>query len=263
MRGRPRTLPTVILSEAKDPRFLTCFLHSPSQCRTRKKFSINEKFLLNIVYALAIYIHMSLAHHPATPATSPPQGVDAFARALANIFAPLLQLIANHLPLFGAITWPLHTRITRARNRLLRLLAALAAGRFPRLRAPRLGQKGGPPAPYLPRGKLWLIAKLGYRAAGYAAQFQHLLDQPETLAILAAAPPHARAAAARTLRPLARLLGIILPAILQPPPAPARPKPIKQPRPKPAPLPPLLPLYPQRRPRPMPFMNFTKKPRPA
>ena len=39
----------------------------------------------------------------------------------------------------------------------------------------------------------------------------------------------------------------------------ARPKPKPQ-KPK---LPPLLPLYPQRRPRPLPFMNFSKKTAPA
>ena len=200
---------------------------------------------------------MNMEQAAPVPASPPPPSL---ATRVASIFVGLLTLIANRAPALGALTWPLHTRITRVRNRFVRLLTLLAAGRVPRLRAPETSRNGGPPPARIPTRKLWLVATLGYQAAGYASQLQHLLDDPETLALLAAAPPHARASAARTLRPLARIIGVTLPAMLQPPP---RPKPIRPPRPKPAPLPPLLPLYPQRRPRPMPFMNFAKKPRPA
>ena len=206
---------------------------------------------------------MQQTHSLPEPARSARQGAEAFARAIVLIFTPLLQLIANRAPSLGVLTWPLHTRITRARNRLVRLLAALAAGRLPRLRAPGNARPGGTPPLNIPRRPLWLVATLGYQAAGYGSQLQHLLNDPATLATLAAAPPRTLAAAARTLRPLCRILGVTLPAILQPPPASLRRKPAKPPRLKPAPLPPLLPLYPQRRPRPLPFMNFGKKLPPA
>ncbi len=75
---------------------------------------------------------------------------------------------------------------------------------------------------------------------------------------LAAAPQ-----AGRILRPLCHMLGIALPAILQLPAPPPRRKPVKPPRPKPAPLPPLLPLHPQRRPRPLPFIDVLRKNRPG
>ncbi len=81
------------------------------------------------------------------------------------------------------------------------------------------------------------------------------------LATLAAAPPRAVASCARTLRPLGHRLGVDLPAILQPPPRP--PAPAKPARRKPALLPPLLPLYSQRKPTPMPFLTPLRKFRPA
>ena len=78
-------------------------------------------------------------------------------------------------------------------------------------------------------------------------------------------PPAALKSLGRTLRPVARLLGVDLPpALLLSPRSragagggllPRQPKP---PRPK---LPPLLPLYPQARPRDLPFMNFAANPR--
>ena len=198
------------------------------------------------------------------PAPVPaPHPALTLAGIVASIFVGLLQLVANRAPSLGAFAIPLHSRISRTRNRFLLFLTRLAAGRFPRLRTPGAARKGGPAPANIPRRPLWLVAIIGYQAAGYASQLQHLLNNPETLTTLAAAPPHALASAARTLRPLCRILGVTLPAILQPPPAAPRPKPVKPPRPKPVALPPLLPLYPQSRPRPLPFMNFGKKLRPV
>jgi len=83
---------------------------------------------------------------------------------------------------------------------------------------------------------------------------------PQTLATRAAVPPRAVASFARTLRPLGHRLGVALPPILQPPQHPQRPPaPPKPARRKPAPLP----LYPQRKPRPMRFLTPLRKFRPA
>lgn len=198
--------------------------------------------------------------HPNGPGALP--GAAALAQHLDLILNGLLIVVAAHFRVLAHFTLPAWTRISRARQRLARLLARLANGTYPRPRPARpeaSPRKGGPPAPYVPRGKLWLIAKIGYQAAGRGAQIQYLLDDPQTRAVLDAAPAHAVAAIARALRPICRILGITLPPQLQPPPRPQpapKPRPAKPSRPK---LPPLLPLAPQRRPRDWPFMNFTKK----
>ena len=187
------------------------------------------------------------AAHPASEA----------ARLVDLILTPLLLLINTRFPLLGALLLPLHARITRAKQRLIRLLTRLATGSYPNPRAARPGRPAGAPAIRLPQRHAWVIGILGYQAAGYASQLEHLLRDPATLALLAAAPPHAQAAAARTLRPLCHMLGIPLPPSLQPPtpnPAPPKPRPEKPPR---APRLPRLTardLYPRRTPRDMPFL---------
>lgn len=239
----------------------------------RKNFYPSRRITLTIGEQLVIYRVMQHPPIPSEPPQTAPKGAEAFARLLLLIVNPLLQHINNRIPSLGRFGQPLHDRITRARNRLLRLFARIGAGTYPLPRAPRPNHRpidlpadaprraGGPPAPYLPRRRGWVIHVLGYHAAGFASQLQHLLDDPATRALLDTAPPHAQAAAGRALRPLGRLLGLTLAATLQPPPPPAKPRPARPPRPKPAPLPPLLPFYPQRRPRPMPFPDFAKKTR--
>ena len=151
------------------------------------------------------------------------------------------------------------TRIGRAAARLQSLFARWKANTLPAPRPSRAGQPRQPrPKPYFPAGRAWLAGQTDHHVRGRASQLQHLLAHPDMPAFLAAAPQ-----AGRILRPLCHMLGITMPAILHLPPAPPSPKPAKPPRPKPTPLPPLLPLYPQRRPRPLPFMNFAKKPAPA
>ena len=56
----------------------------------------------------------------------------------------------------------------------------------------------------------WLVRAASYQAAGYGAQLRHILEQPEMVALLKAAPQ-----AARILRPVCRMLAIET-AILQP-----------------------------------------------
>ena len=197
-------------------------------------------------------------------------------RLHAIIVGNLLPLIMQQILVLGAYTIPVWARISRARQRLTRLLANFAAGRLPRPHIPNPGKKGGPkPALYIPKSRAWLVARIGYRAAGFGAQIDYLLCEPATQALLATAPPEFLKSLGRTLRPLCRLLGVDVPKELLLSPRsragglsreadqegglslPTQPKP---PKPK---LPPLLPLYPQRRPRPLPFMNFSKKIQPA
>jgi HAMP domain-containing protein len=166
------------------------------------------------------------------------------ARRVGLTLGGLASAVAAHLyriPLLAALTVPVWTRINRARHRLERLLTQLAAGKLPQLRRAKPHQPGTrapeaaapepaapePPAhPPLPRRWAWLIEAVGYHAAGYASQLQHLLADPAMAEVLATVP-----AAGRIVRPLLRMLG--LPADLVPRPpgaAPARPPP----RPKPA-----------------------------
>ena len=91
-----------------------------------------------------------------------------------------------------------------------------------------------PPLPWQtfppPFSRAWIVQKLGHHAATYMSQLQFLIDAPETRALLAAAPPEALKPLGRTLRPLARLLGVDLPSNLRLPPRPPR---IRPPRPTP------------------------------
>ena len=176
---------------------------------------------------------------------------------LVAILAAITALIFARTPIFAALAIPLHNRIARASRRLAALLSRLANGTFRhRPHTPNPGKKGGPPAIYLPHRRAWLVEKLGHHMAAYMSHLEHLLRAPETQALLAAAPPEALKSLGRTLRPVARLLGVDLPPELRLPPNPPRPKPAKPPKPK---LPPLLPLQPQRRPRDLPFIRFDKK----
>ena len=171
-----------------------------------------------------------------TPRTPPQEtnAEDTLVFRLDIILTALRQLISTNWPIIGALYLPLHARLVRGHRRLARLFTRLATGQYPAPRAKRPNRASGPRGVYIPRAKSWLIIKFGYHAAGRASQLNHLLHAPETLALLAAAPPHAQAEAARILRPLCRMLGIPLPPMLQPPPrppAPPKPKPTKPPRP--------------------------------
>jgi hypothetical protein len=166
----------------------------------------------------------------------PPHPASALAQRLDGILASITDFLFGRIRTPDDLVSRLHNRIARARRRLVTLLALLAAGRLPRLSAPRPNRQGGSAALPVPRRRAWLIATFGYRIAGYASQLEHLLRDPQTLATLAAAPPTALESAARTLRPLCHLLGVALPPILQPPPrAPVarilKPRPAKSPAP--------------------------------
>ncbi len=212
---------------------------------------------------------MNMDPNSAPDRASPPHPALGLAFRVDQILTALRHLINARAPLLGIFFMPLHHRLGRSMRRLTTLLTRLATGQYPPPRPARPSQHSGPRAIQLPRSHAWIVAKLGYQAAAYASHLEHLLRDPDMLQTLAAAPPNAQAAAARTLRPLCRMLGVPLPPILQPPPRPPAPK-------KPAPeKPPRLPrltaqdLYPRRTPRDMPFLvppfvyRPAKKRRPA
>ena len=189
---------------------------------------------------------------PLTP-VAPEPPAQRFAATLDLILMSLLAFIGARFRTLGDITFPLSNRVSRARQRLMRLLAHLAAGRLLRQRPPRPGRKGGARSPYISRRQGWLIHALRHdpmchNAVAHGLQLACLLNDPATQALLAAAPPAALNSLGRTLRPLCRQLGIAVPPPLQPvprPPVPRRPTPprAKLPRAKPPSLHPRLPQY--------------------
>jgi len=101
-------------------------------------------------------------------------------------------------------------RISRASQRLERLIARWRAGTLPGRRA-RVARRvvagaavdaGAAPPVRLPRRRGWLISVVP-DAVGYGSQLQHALSEPEWAEFLAAAPQ-----AVRVLRPLCRMLGL-------------------------------------------------------
>ena len=170
----------------------------------------------------------------AAPASETPHPAQAFAARIDGVLDRLLLLIAARFRILGPVTVPLWNRVSRARQRLARLLANLAAGRLPLPRAASgtRASKATPRTPRIPlgipRGRAWLVNAIGWEAAGFREQLASVLRDPAVPATLAASP-----GAARTIRGLCHLLGVTLPEPLRP--APAR---------KAAPAPPTLPSMP-------------------
>ncbi len=67
----------------------------------------------------------------AAPASETPHPAQAFAARLDSVLDRLLLLVAARFRILGPVTVPLWSHISRARQRLARLLANLAAGRLP------------------------------------------------------------------------------------------------------------------------------------
>ena len=169
---------------------------------------------------------MTAQAHPTAPALDAPEIARRFALAIAGLIGVMGAVFNPHPnpPVPGQL---LRGYFLRTSNRFSRLIARLAAGIAPRKPAPRAKREPTErksPRLRLPRKKMWLRALLGWRAGGYATQIEHLLNQPETAALVANSPQ-----AQRLLRPLCRMLGIAATCV---PPLPPRPR---KPRPKPAP----------------------------
>ena len=100
----------------------------------------------------------------------------------------------------------LYRRLGEVYQKMERLVVRFQAGRLwqraPQTRAgAHHAAKTG--ARIWPGRFAWLVRKAGYQAAGYGCQLEHILGQPEMVALLKASPQ-----AARILRPVCRMLGI-------------------------------------------------------
>ncbi len=130
----------------------------------------------------------------------------------------------RHAKLPIAIWRLLLDRLDRAAERLQALYDRWRAGTLPkpRIRPRRTASPAETPRPALrlPRARLWLTARIGYRAAGHASQLTHLFAEPDFAAFLAAAPQ-----AGRILRPICHMLGITPPPGARLLPRPPRPRP--------------------------------------
>jgi hypothetical protein len=120
-----------------------------------------------------------------------------------------------------ALALLLYRRLGEIGREMERLVERFQAGRLSRCAtraAPRRddrarvtdGASDGPEdgaqaavAPVWPRRFAWLVRLAGYQAAGFGSQLQAILEHPEMVALLAAAPQ-----SVRILRPLCRMLGV-------------------------------------------------------
>ena len=158
-----------------------------------------------------------------------------------------------------------YDRIGRAATRFQALFTRWQTNTLLTPRTSPAQSRQSTPKPYFPAGHGWLAGSTDHHVRGRASQLEHLIASPDMAEFLTQVPR-----AGRILRPLCQMLGITMPAALLLLPSPRsrgepegrqpHPKPTKPKREKP---PPLLPLYPQRRPRPMPFMDAIRKSRPA
>ena len=140
-------------------------------------------------------------------------------------------------PLPSRLIVATHRWLGRTMRRFAALVARAEAGRLaPRPKRPnsnpgprRTVRPPDPLAAPLPTGQGWLIPLLPMHAAAAGSQLQHWLAQPDTAALIEAAPT-----LGRMLRPLARMLAVTLPPALQLPPRARRQAPQPR-RPRPAP----------------------------
>jgi len=190
--------------------------------------------------SIATLIHAAAPLPPAPiPDALAPHPAAILIRRIDAILLPFLTLIGFFGTRLGPLATPLWTRIARTRQRLVRALLHIAAGTSPRRHAPRTQSDSAESpvaasprehAPNLRRRHGWLAAALDHNARGLASQLSHLLAEPGVADLLASSP-----GAARTLRPLCRMLGATLPAPLALPPPPPRPRRPRPPRPAPEP----------------------------
>ena len=100
----------------------------------------------------------------------------------------------------------LYRRLGQITTKIERLVARFQAGRLRlRVSGTRAGaRRGGKTGARVWPGRFgWLVRAAAYQAAGYGCQLRHVLEQPEMVALLQAAPQ-----AARILRPVCRMLAI-------------------------------------------------------
>jgi hypothetical protein len=144
------------------------------------------------------------------------------AQTFALIVAGLCRTTASRIVIdrsAGPLLVRIFRRLHRLAARLTSLFARIQAGKNPRPRAARPTTGPGRRKPRLPDSSGWLL-RLVPGTAEYAGQVQALLDDPQTAALLEAAPQ-----AGRILRPLCRMLALPLPDYLRRPRPPSAPPP--------------------------------------
>lgn len=130
----------------------------------------------------------------------------ALVRRLSVILAGLAALVAARFlrnPRLVGLIGPLWRRLSRIAGRVSRAMSRPQV----RVRASQAGMRGVvPSAVRLPQGRLWLVRELGWEAAGFGCQLAALLAEPESQAVLGAMP-----GLGRILRPVCRMLGVVVP----------------------------------------------------
>ena len=119
--------------------------------------------------------------------------VSAVAALIARRFLRDPRFMALIVPLWG---WLNRTVRRMGRVRVVAAVPVVRAKREPVASVPRVR---------LPSGKAWLVKALGWEAAGYGSQLQALMQEPEMVALLATVP-----GVVRVLRPLGRMLGVVV-----------------------------------------------------
>jgi|GEM_PF-6650218 len=151
------------------------------------------------------------------------------ARRMAFMFDMLARQLYRHGHVLGIFLDPVWHHLNRSARIFARILALIAQGRLhaarPRAphpaaeRTPAAEPAATPPKPRLPRQRGFLLLHLKHEAAISTQALEQLLSDPDVRATLALSPQ-----LVRRLRPLARLLGVTLPADFQPPAKPRRPR---------------------------------------
>jgi hypothetical protein len=175
--------------------------------------------------------------HPNAPAPLCAAATSALAQAATLILQAFAQFVFSRFHVIGEPAGiALHRRIVRAYRRFQHLLALAALGREPRryIHGPNRPTARRQPSPRLPRRRGWGSDLLGYQGNAFGSQLHHLLTQPETIALLRAAPARTRIAAARALGPILHMFAWPLPDVLQQagPPRPRRKRPRSEPKPR-------------------------------
>ena len=140
-----------------------------------------------------------------TPPLNLPDSTPELALRFGAILAGLVGLVARRflrMPHLTGFTLLLCARLGRMARRFARLMTRPARTRAARVRTRRDDSTRVRPVA-LPSGRGWLVRELGYEAAGYGAQLEHLLADPGVQELLARVP-----AMGRILRPVCRMLGV-------------------------------------------------------
>jgi len=171
-----------------------------------------------------------LQAHPNAPAPERTAALLALVHAFTLILETFGRFVVSRFHVIGDATGSaLNRRVVRAYRRLQHILALAATGKEPRQYAPRATHTRKTPAPRkLPRKFGWGCDMLGHHGNAYGSQLHHLLTQPDTIALLRAAPARTRMAVARAVRPILHMFAWPMPDVLQQagPPRPRRKRPV-------------------------------------